>query len=106
MDFLGLLTIATVALVTVGDPVFVHIIRARVPLAYSAAGSPSPPWIAMLTPFYFGPYVSYVLKRKFREHLAPRGKLYTMANALFLTHLVLTLLSLFWFGLFVWFVVR
>jgi hypothetical protein len=91
--------------VTVGDPVFVHIIRARIPSAFSAAGSPSPVWIAVVTPFYFGPYMGYVLKRGFKAHLERGSRLYLMATALYIVHLVSSL-GVFWFCLLVWWYFR
>ena len=102
MDAIGILTIIAVVAVTVGDPLFVHIVRMRVPSAFSAAGSPSPVWIAVLMPFYFGPYRGYVLKREFRTHLQPGSKLYLMASALYVVHLLLVSLAVFWLGLLVW----
>jgi hypothetical protein len=106
MNSIGLLTIAAVTLVTIGDPLFVHLIRARVPLAFVAAGRPSPVWIAVLTPFYFGPYMGYVLRREFRVHLTRGSRLHLMANALYAIHLFLVSLTLFWGCLLGWWLLR
>lgn len=106
MDAIGLLTIVFVIAVTVGDPVFVHILRARVPSAFSAAGSPSPVWIAVLMPFYIGPYRGYVLKREFRDHLERGTRLYLMASALYAAHLFLVSLGVFWVCVMVWWYFR
>jgi len=106
MDAIGLLTMVAVIAVTIGDPIFVHIIRKRAPSAFSAAGSPSPVWIAVLMPLYFGPYRGYVLKREFRAHLEPGSRLYLMASALYVAHLLLLSLGVFWIGLLVWWYFR
>jgi hypothetical protein len=106
MNAIGFLTIAAVIVVTIGDPLFVHIIRARAPSAFTAAGRPSPVWIAILTPFYLGPYMGYVLRRDFRADLVRGSKLYALANALYILHLVLVSLGVFWVCLLVWFIFR
>lgn len=106
MNSIGLLTIAAVTLVTIGDPLFVHLIRVRVPSAFAAAGSPSPVWIAVLTPFYFGPYMGYVLRREFRTHLRRGSRLHVMAHALYVVHLFLVGLTVFWVCLLGWWLLR
>jgi len=106
MDAIGLLTIVAVIVVTIGDPIFVHIIRRRAPSAFSAAGSPSPVWIAVLMPLYFGPYRGYVFKREFRAHLEPGSKLFLMASALYVAHPLLLSLGVFWVGILVWWYLR
>jgi hypothetical protein len=106
MDAIGLLTIVAVVAVTIGDPVFVHIVRIRVPSAFLAAGSPSPVWIAVLMPFYFGPYRGFVLNREFRAHLVRGSRLYLMATILYLAHLIVISLGIFWVGLLVWWYFR
>jgi hypothetical protein len=106
MDVIGFLTVAAVVFVTIGDPVFVHILRARAPTAFLAAGRPRPAWILMLTPFYFGGYMRYVLRRRFRAHLARGTHLYVMANTLYVAHLILVCLGVFWACLLAWFLFR
>ena len=106
MNEIGWLTFAAVTLVTIGDPVFVHLIRRRVPLAFVAAGSPSPVWIAVLTPFYLGPYMRYVLRREFRAHLVRGSRLHLLASALYVLHLFLVSLAVFWGALLAWWWLR
>jgi hypothetical protein len=106
VNTVGLLTLAAVVFVTVGDPLFVHLIRARVPPAFLAAGSPSPVWIFVLTPIYFGAYMGYVLRRDFRVHLVRGSWLYLMASSLYIAHLFLVGLAVFWTCLLAWWFLR
>ena len=88
MEFIVYLFCACLLFVAIGDPLFVRALRKRAPDAFLAAGSPTGGTLALVTPYFFSAYHSFIVKRRFASHLSPGSGLLIMANALFAAHIL------------------
>jgi hypothetical protein len=87
MDLLDVAMLGTVVAAVTGDALFVRALREREPRAFAAAGCPGN--APLFQPQMLGPYLVFILLRRYRRFLVPGTQLHAIATVLFVLHVLI-----------------